>query len=333
MAMPLPLFRRMVLRGLFAACASFGAAAIAQPAAAPADCPPTAQAPSAEQVRAGMSAARDHGYLWRIEKNGRRSYLYGTLHVAKLAWMFPGPLVARALDATDTLALELDMQDAGVQQRLADALAESLSASAASKLPESLRRRLARLAEAECLAPLALAGLAPELQLVTLMSLAGRRDGLDPAHGIDLFLSDFGHAARKTVVSLETPAVQLRALLMADATERLSFVERSLDELESGRARPQLARIVQVWAAGDLATLTRYEEWCECMQTPADRSAMARLLDERNPALADGIDALHASGKSVFAAVGSLHMIGAGGLPALLARRGYRVEHITAATP
>ena len=58
---------------------------------------------------------------------------------------------------------------------------------------------------------------------------------------------------------------------------------------------------------------------------------MTRLVDARNPALAADIDALHTSGKRLFAAVGSLHMVGPGGLPARLAKRGYRVERIAAA--
>ena len=53
---------------------------------------------------------------------------------------------------------------------------------------------------------------------------------------------------------------------------------------------------------------------------------MKRLLDDRNPGLAASIDALHAGGKQVFAAVGSLHMIGPNGLPALLRKRGYKIE-------
>ena len=52
------------------------------------------------------------------------------------------------------------------------------------------------------------------------------------------------------------------------------------------------------------------------------------MLDARNPGMAAGIAALHESGQKVFAAVGSLHMIGPSGLPALMAHRGYRVEQI-----
>ena len=52
------------------------------------------------------------------------------------------------------------------------------------------------------------------------------------------------------------------------------------------------------------------------------------MLDDRNPALAERIDALHMGGKSVFAAVGSLHMVGKLGLPLLMAQRGYQVERV-----
>ena len=299
----------------------------AQAPAARADCPPEAQVPSAEQVQAGMRIARDRGFLWRIDKNGHSTYLYGTLHVAKLAWTFPGPRVAQAMAASDTLALELDLHDPAVLRSLADGLA----AAAGRPLPEPLRQRLARLAATECVSSNAFAGLSPELQIATLMSVAGRRDGLQPAYGIDDALSGWGHATGKAVLSLETPATQLRALLQPDAAAQISFVEAALDELESGRARPQLARMAQVWADADLDTLTRFEEWCECLKTRSDRDAMTRLVDDRNPALAAAIDALHASGKRLFAAVGSLHMVGPGGLPARLAKRGYRVERITAA--
>jgi hypothetical protein len=299
-------------------------AAAAQPAP---ECPPAAQSPDTEQVQAGMRAARDHGYLWRISKGGRSSYLYGTLHVAKLAWMYPGPRTAQALAASDTIALELDLLDPDVMRRLA----EGMAALPGAALPPPLARRMAGLAAAECLPPQALAALAPELQVATLMSLVARRDGLDPAYGIDAFLAGFGRSTGKKMVSLETPELQLRLLQMDDAAERLEFVEQSLAELESGRARPQLVHMAQVWADGDLDTLTRYEDWCDCLKTKSDRDAMVRLLDERNPALAEGIDALHRSGRQVFAAVGSLHMIGRHGLPALLAQRGYRVERLSGA--
>jgi uncharacterized protein YbaP (TraB family) len=55
---------------------------------------------------------------------------------------------------------------------------------------------------------------------------------------------------------------------------------------------------------------------------------MKRLLEDRNPKLADRIEALHESGKNVFAAVGTLHMFGSNGLPTLLKIHGYHIELI-----
>ena len=115
---------------------------------------------------------------------------------------------------------------------------------------------------------------------------------------------------------------------MQNPVETIAFVEASLADLESGRARQTLGRITKVWADSNHAELARYDQWCECRETAADRDAMKRMLDDRNPALADRIEALHTGGKQVFAAVGSLHMIGPLGLPALMAQRGYRVERV-----
>ena len=55
---------------------------------------------------------------------------------------------------------------------------------------------------------------------------------------------------------------------------------------------------------------------------------MRALNDERNPALAERIDALHSEGRPLFAAVGALHMTGPQSLLRLLAARGFRIERV-----
>ena len=58
------------------------------------------------------------------------------------------------------------------------------------------------------------------------------------------------------------------------------------------------------------------------------RQLLKRLLDDRNPGLADSVDRLHAQGRPVLAAVGALHMPGPGGLVALLEKKGYAVRRV-----
>ena len=315
---------RRCLLGLALGLATLVARAEAPDAAVPAPgCPPKAEVPDPQAVQQAMRVARDRGFLWRIEKSGRSSYLFGTVHVARFDWMFPGPTVLRSLQTSDALALELDMLDPDIQRRMADGQRR-----ADAKLPEPLAERLSAQMRAACIEPATLAAFSPEMQLAALTVLAARRDGLDPSYGIDIFLAGFGRGARKPIVSLETPEIQLAALQMDDPAQTLEFVASGLAELEAGRTRPMLVRIARIWAESDHDELMRYDEWCECRRTDAEREAMKRLLDDRNPALAERIDAMHSGGKRVFAAVGSLHMVGPLGLPVLLAQRGYRVERI-----
>jgi len=314
---------RLLRRLLAVVVAAASLAAHAQPS----DCPPLASPLTPEQVEAGMKTAKDHGFLWRVSRDGHASYLYGTIHVARLAWLFPGPTVLEAIRDSDTVALEPDVLDAEIQRRLQLAMSSNASGSApTAPLPPALAERLRRRAAAECVSPETIAAMPAELQAASLTVLAARRDGLDPAYSVDMMLSGFAHGARKTVVSLETPESQMQALKVPDRAQALDYLRDALDDLDAGRTRPMLNRLASIWATGDHDQLAHYTDWCDCTRTPTERLVMKRLLDDRNPALADKIDALHRSGRNVFAAVGSLHMVGPSGLPALLAARGYKVE-------
>jgi len=271
-----------------------------------------------------MRNAQDRGFLWRVEKDSRVSYLFGTVHIAKFDWMFPGPAVRRALLASDTVALELDMLDPSIQRRVAEAMTKA----GAMPLSDDVSARLKRQALAACVDDAALARLNPLLQVMLLSVLAARHEGLDPQYGIDAFLAGFARAASKSVVSLETPEGQMQTLLEGDAAQTQALLLQGLADLEAQRLAPRLMRIAQVWADADHARLASYAQWCECLETAADQAFLTRLLDARNPALAERIEQLHASSRGVFAAVGSLHMTGPASLPTLLRERGFHVERI-----
>ena len=298
--------------------------ALAGAAQGPAACPPEAKIPSPAQVEAGMKNARDRGFLWRATKDGRTSYLYGTIHVGRPEWLFPGPEVMRAVHASGTIALELDVLDPALVQRLQ----EGTKRKADEVVPKNTERRLQAQLKAACLPGDLLQALAPVMVATTLTVMSGRKGGLDPAYAVDAVYAGLGRSLGKPVQSLETPELQLGLLVGGTAAESQAAIDAALDDLESGKAAPMLARMAEVWAAGRLGELETYERWCECLETQADRAMMQKLLDERNPGLAAGIDAIHASGRTVFAAVGSLHMIGRLGLPALMAGRGYKVERV-----
>jgi uncharacterized protein YbaP (TraB family) len=287
-------------------------------------CPPDAKPFSSELFDASARQARDRGPLWRITKDGRSSYLYGTIHVGKAQWVTPGPLVKRALQQTDMLALELDPLDEAVQREMAAALA----AKGPGKLSEALRTRVKKLWEAACLPADALNQVPAEMQALTLTFMAARWDGFDPSYGSEILLSLIARSVGRPVVSLETVELQLKALFSQDDAEVEAMVRDWLDDLDADRLRPVLRKVAVVWEAADLAELDNYKAWCECARTEGERTLLKRVLDDRNPGLAQRIHELHGEGRKLFAAVGAMHMSGPQGLPALMAARGYKVERL-----
>lgn len=289
-----------------------------------ADCPPQAQFPDPSTIPRSLRDARDRGMLWRMEQDGRTSWLYGTAHVAEREWMFPGPTVVAALRGVDSVALELNLLDPAVMAALRQAVAARPDA---PPLPPGLAGRLEAQARAACAGP-ELQALRPEMQVFTLLSLAARRQGLDPAYGIDMALAGMAVGLRKPLLSLETPAQQISEMVSDDPARVAERVAAGLDHLERGDAAQVLTTLAYAWADGRLNLLENYPRWCACVESAAERAEYERMVDGRNPAMADAIAAQHRAGRSVFAAVGALHMAGPGGLPALLEKKGFRVQRV-----
>jgi uncharacterized protein YbaP (TraB family) len=312
--------------------AAEGASADSADAPPPAtgNCPPRASAwEPKDGWQAAAQRATDHGLLWRLEKGGHVSWLYGTIHVARAEWMLPGPAIREALKQSDAVALELDLTDESATKRAFDTRKDAADA----RLMTGARsQRMNRLMTAACVTdPLAakLRKLAPAMQLATLSALEVRADGLYPDFGIDLFLTGYAKRAQVPILPLETVEQQLRVLdEILPKKDQAQQIDSALDAMESGESRTQMLTLANAWADGDIGTLEHYPQWCDCLKTAADRRAFRHLVTDRNRAMADNIARAHTRGKRVFGAVGALHMIGPKGLPALLAARGFAVTPV-----
>jgi len=293
--------------------------------AAPPACPPEPPVPTQAEAMQGLRDAVDNGLLWKATKDGRAVWLYGTIHVARLPWIYPGPQVLRAIRASDVVALELDMTDPGMLERLRRVL---LRRPGSPPLAPALQARLDAQIAAACLAPEALAPLRPERQAVTVEVMQGRQFGLYPSYGVDEAIAVVAGHLRKPIRALETPEMQAGLLVSDDPAKTEETVAGVLDELEGGKSPQMLQRLAGDWQRGDLADLGAYASWCACLDTPQERADFVKLVDDRNPLMADKIVQWHAEGKSLFVAVGTLHMVGQVGLPELLKARGFQVERV-----
>ena len=199
-------------------------------APAPAQPPAAVCPPAVVSTGAADGAPRDRGLLWRITRDGRSSYLYGTLHVGKPAWQRLGPQVTAALRASDALALEVDPGDPALLQALT-------GLPRGTALPAPLNDRLQHAFERACVAPASLAPLHPVLQTTTLAVLEARWLGMDPAFALEQMLAEQARAGGLRVVALETAAQQTGALLPASDAETQALIDQTLRQLEDRSAR------------------------------------------------------------------------------------------------
>jgi len=289
------------------------------------DCPAEPAVPNPAKIAELQARASDHGMLWRITREGRSSYLYGTVHLGRLEWLLPGPAMLKAWAQTEVLALEIDTSDPGKIQ------AEMAPSASGPKLTPDQSRRLLAAAKEACLPDAVMQSLAaqpPLMQISMVAALSGRRDGLEMGYGQEWMLTGMAQNTQRPIVGLETVQEQMQAINSASGAEEQALINESLDEIGDEQSRRAMIKLTDAWAAGQLEVLADYESWCHCARTPAAREWLRRLNDGRNPALAERIAALHAKGKPVFVGVGALHMTGPKALPKLLADQGFKVERV-----
>ena len=313
-------WRRLWL-ALLLVCSGLGVARAAPPDSTP-SCPPQAQAPSRELMLKARQQAVDRGFLWRVSRDGRDSFLYGTVHAGRPEWFALGPRTTASLFRTGALALEINVTDPAVLAALRGA-----TQGPARALPPELKRALQAAWAAECLPAAELEQGAPEVHVMQLAVAQAQRQGLFPLYGAESVLLMSSLSAQRPVVGLESVQTQLSALMARNDAEAVDLVREALAELQRPAAAQTMERLTRAWEQGDLQTLEDYPRWCDCLNTPTEREAYARLVDGRNPGMADALENLHGQ-MAVFAAVGALHLVGPQGLPALLRARGFVVERL-----
>ncbi len=286
-------------------------------------CPRPPAAPSAAQAKAGIKNAKDHGFLWRISKDGHDSYLYGTIHLARFEDMFIGPTVLNAVKQADTVALELDMLDPDIASRIVKSMTETKH----QHISNALTTQIKQAAEDVCLPYAQISKLSPTFQMITITTAHAAYHQLYSAYAIDAFLSGFAHQMQKNVVSLESPEEQVAALTMDTPAEATLFINKALTQIHTGESEKIFLRMYQNWLNSNHADFEQYADWCDCLETAEDKKLMQRLLADRNVGMANKIDKLHQT-HSTFVAVGTLHLFSDQGLPNLMRQKGYQVRQI-----
>jgi hypothetical protein len=269
--------------------------------------------------------------FWRISREdgvGGSAHLLGSMHVAKSALALD-PAIESALAEADEIALEVAPSELepGKLLELVVALGQLPPGQSLAQLVSArTMRRLARRVAASG-TPLAVW----ERWEPWLVSLMLANDELEGAgfsveSGIEPVVGATATRAGKPTRGLETAREQIERFDALPLETQELLLSDSLDPRRS-RSEDSLEA---AWRNGDLGALAR--EIFESPKGPAAAPYFESIYFARNRSFADDIAQLVDTGGRWFVAIGAGHMVGADGIPQLLAARGYRVERI-AKTP
>lgn len=261
-----------------------------------------------------------HPALWRVGDADTTIWLFGTIHALPPGVDWQTPAVARAIDAADTLILEVPPADPAAARAQFVALAEQPGLPPISaRVSVADRATLARGMAAAGQSTADLDRLKTWAAALTITAGAGHAEQASTAEGVEPVLTR--RFAGKAIGALETRDGQLRLFdHLPSAAQRVLLVQAANDAQDAARGYAQLFK---AWATGDEAALTATV--APLRRNPAIGQV---LLADRNARWAGVIVRRMAKPGRVFVAVGAGHLVGPGSVVALLRQRGLKVERV-----
>jgi len=249
--------------------------------------------------------------------------LFGSVHLLPAGLDWEPPALAAVLAKADQLWFEIPIDQA------TDAEAAQL-ARALGALPRGERlstlltagqaARLSRVTAALGVAPEAIERMRPWLADVTLSLAADERAGAVASRGVEQQVEEVAPASAARH-ALETARLQIDILAGAAATDQIASLDETLHEIEKRPA--SYRRVVAEWMAGDLAGLDADALRPLRRASPA---MYARLITRRNRRWAQALARRLARPGVTVVIVGVGHLVGPGGVPALLRAAGIEVD-------
>lgn len=277
-----------------------------------------------EEPQAADGAAPPAPALWLIERNGRKAWLFGTVHLLPRGIEWENPVIAKAAAQSDLLVLEAAGLD---NEKRTSAIFEQLGKSPglpdiAERVPEGRRAALSALMDRIRISDRMLTSYESWAAALLLSSSVQEDLKLEAGEGIERQLSRQFLDEGKAVVGLETVEQQLGIFDALPEAAQRAFLMQVVDD--AGSAADQYRIMLEAWRRGDMKRIGR-AFLTEFSKTPA---LLQPLLFERNRNWSQQIAALMKKPRTPFIAVGAGHMTGPHSLQANLTKQGFAVKRI-----
>lgn len=247
------------------------------------------------------------------------SYVYGTMHLNDANFSACEATLGEYVRQCNVFSGELDLSNVEPTPELAMSMMMVGTSLESLYEPKDYARVDAYLTAKLGAMAAGLKQMKPFFIMSTIMQM---EEGISASRNdiVDVRLQKIAEAAGIAVKPLETIKEQLGAVNAISLKEQAQMLLESIDQDDDG----MMEKIKECYAQSDLTCLNNvYRE------NKFAAGAEGALVVDRNVTMADRLVAMIDNGKSVFCAVGALHLPGDDGVLELLRQRGYIIEPIT----
>ncbi len=261
----------------------------------------------------------ENSLLWKIEGDSiKTSYLFGTIHLIPQEDFIITPKVQQAFDASEVVALEIDMADPGFMKEVmefsylkdGEELKSFMDDNEYTLLDNYLRKHSAT-------------GIAPyqKAKPFLLMSAIMTSMVSKKAASYELSLIGMAKKSKKEIEGLETFASQVAIF---DSQPYDEQIDGLIEMLEDAKKTKELyLKMVKFYKDEDISGMYDYMD----EYLGKDPEMTKKLLDDRNNNWIGKIEA-YSKKDAVFYAVGAGHLAGKQGVINLLKKKGFKVTPI-----
>lgn len=259
--------------------------------------------------------------MWLVADADTRIYMLGTMHALPRGTDWDDGAVGQAIASADELIMELSPRELAA----AGALFQKLAPRGAL-LPIEARLSGAALARYHALEASGGSFGGEKLDDWAIMILIGQRAAraadLSPTAGVEKGLTEIFEAADKPIRGLESAQSQLMLFENLDASTQRALLTRAVTGADE--AVGKIGALTAAWSRGDVDGLEKMIN-ADVDTVPAARGA---IITDRNRRWAAWAKRRMAQPGTVLMAVGTGHLVGAGGVPAMLKAEGITVTRV-----
>jgi uncharacterized protein YbaP (TraB family) len=259
--------------------------------------------------------------LWSVSGRENTVYIYGSVHVLPQGGFAIDGKLAEAWKDAEKVCLEIDSDAVSDQEMQQVTLARAMDPDGRdlfTLLGPDLDR--AKAAAADAGVPLEpMAPFEPWFAGMMISVMALQQHGFDIEHGVENIIEAAADTDRKPVCAFETADEQLALFDDMPIEQQRKFLIQAIDEVSE--AKSDMDKMLAAWRAGDEAAMARLMD--EDFEGYPDLAE--KLIYARNERWADQVAELLKGTDDVLVVVGTGHLAGDRGLPALLRKRGLKV--------